>query len=58
MNNFNPQNKQIVFNPNQFAQMVPNLTNNMLQQLVQQALSQGIPQAQIDEGLKYIASLR
>lgn len=60
MNNFNNYNNFSTpqFNPNQFKQMVPNLTDNMLVQLAQQARAQGISEQQIKQGLEYIKSLR
>ena len=64
MNNFNfrpqPQfqNPKTAFNPYQFAQIAPSITDNMLQQLVEQAKTLGIPQEQIDNGIKYISSLK
>lgn len=69
MNSFNPFNmlmnkqinstpKQTIINPQQFKQMVPMLNQNILQQLVQQARSQGISDQDIQQGLNYIQSLK
>lgn len=69
MNLFNPlntlMNKQVNFTPKentinlqQFRQMVPMLNQNILQQLVQQARSQGISDQDIQQGLNYIQSLK
>ena len=69
MNSFNPFNmlmnkqmnstpKQNTINPQQFKQMVPMLNQNILQQLVQQARSQGISDQDIQQGLNYIQSLK
>ena len=44
-------------NPSQFQQMVPNLTNDMLVQLAQQARAQGMSEQVIKEGLEYIQSM-
>lgn len=52
-----PQNQQ-PFDPVQFQKMVPNLNNLMLQQIIQQARAQGIPENKIQEGVNYINSLR
>lgn len=46
------------FDPDKFQRMIPNLNNNLLQQVIQQARSQGIPENKIQEGLNYINSLR
>lgn len=54
--NFTP--KQNTINPQQFKQMVPMLNQNILQQLVQQARSQGISDQDIQQGLNYIQSLK
>lgn len=52
------QNNQQPFDPAQFQRLIPNLNNNMLQQLVQQARAQGISENKIQEGINYINSLR
>lgn len=41
-------------NPNQFKAWLPNLNQNMLNQLVLQARNQGIPEKEIQAGLQYI----
>lgn len=60
--NFNQPQAQVVntkqFDPVKFQQMLPNMNNNMLQQIIQQARAQGIPEYTIQEGLSYINSLR
>ena len=53
-----PQQQQQVgtlkVNPNQFKAWLPNLNQNMLNQLVLQARQQGIPEKEIQAGLQYI----
>lgn len=57
MLNQNNSNK-IPFNPTQFQQMAPSITNNMLEQLVRQAQMQGISNKDIEIGLDYILKMR
>ena len=62
MMNFNqmlrPQQQTTGINPQQFKQWLPQINNNMLQQLVQQARQQGISENDIQAGLKFINSMR
>ena len=63
MMNFNqmlrPQQQQATgINPQQFKQWLPQINNNMLQQLAQQARQQGISENDIQAGLKFINSMR
>lgn len=62
MMNFNqmlrPQQQVTGINPQQFKQWLPQINNNMLQQLVQQARQQGISENDIQAGLKFINSMR
>ena len=55
-----PQQQQQMsgVNPQQFQQWLPNLNNNMLQQLVQQARQQGISEQDIKTGLEFLNQLR
>lgn len=55
--NQNFSNK-VPFNPTQFKQMAPNITNNMLEYLVKQAQMQGISSKDIESGLDYILKMR
>lgn len=45
-------------NPEQFKQMINKLDENTLNSLVQQAQSLGMSNEQIQEGLKYIQSMK
>ena len=45
-------------NPAQFQQYVPNLNDNILSQLANQARQQGISEQDINNGLNFIRSLR
>ena len=56
--NFQQNNKMPQFNEAQFKQFVPQLTDNILQQFVEEARRQGISEGDITAGLQYINSLR
>lgn len=56
--NQNQQAGMIKVNPQQFRQWLPQLNDNIISQLKQQARSQGISEKDIEEGLKFINSLR
>lgn len=49
---------RIPINPNQFQQMAHSITDNMLEQLVRQAQSQGISNKDIEAGLDFILKMR
>ena len=49
---------RVPFNLNQFQQMAHGITDNMLEQLVRQAQSQGISNKDIENGLDYILKIR
>ena len=51
-------NQRPQINPNQFMQVVMTLDQNALAQLVQMARNQGISDQDIQDGLKFINSLR
>lgn len=55
--NYSNQNKTPI-NQEQFRQIVPNLSENFLEQLVKQAKSQGISEKDIEDGLKFIKNLK
>lgn len=48
----------IPLNQNQFKQFLPNIDDNMLQQLVQQARNQGMSDSDIQAGLNFIKQLK
>lgn len=52
------QPQQTGVNPQQFRQWLPQLNQNMLQQLIAQARQQGISDNDIQTGLNYINQLR
>lgn len=58
--NFQPTlaNQPPQFNPDQFKQVVSQIDENTLNNLVQQARYLGMSNEQIQEGLKYIQSMR
>lgn len=59
MNNFyNPMYNRQPINQPQFKQMVSSVSDNMLQQLVQAARTQGISDADIEAGLIFIKQLK
>ncbi len=59
MNNFyNPMYNRQPINQAQFKQMIPNISDNMLQQLVQAAQMQGISNVDIEAGLNFIKQMR
>ena len=59
MNNFyNPIYNRQPINQAQFKQMVSSVSDNMLQQLVQAARTQGISDADIEAGLIFIKQLK
>jgi hypothetical protein len=45
-------------NPQQFQQWLPQVNQNMLQQLINQARQQGMNDADIQAGLNFINSMR
>lgn len=45
-------------NKEQFKSFLPNINNNMMQQLVQKARAQGISDSDIEAGLNFINTLR
>lgn len=63
-NNFQPtyqptlNNQPPKFNPEQFKQVVSQIDENTLNNLVQQARYLGMSNEQIQEGLKYIQSMK
>ena len=59
MNSFNTSNQQQFsqINPEQFKASVCNISDNLLQQLVQQARSKGVPEESIQEGIAFIKQL-
>ena len=58
MNNSANASKNIPLNQQQFKQFLPQINNNALQQLVQQAKNQGISDIDIQNGLNFINSLK
>lgn len=58
MNNSTNVSKNIPLNQQQFKQFLPQINNNALQQLVQQAKNQGISDIDIQNGLNFINSLK
>ena len=56
MTYYNPNQPPI--NPEQFKQMIPNLNQSFLEQLVKQAKEKGISDQDIQDGLKFIQSMR
>ena len=65
MNQFNNQlqfpmqpQQQTGVNPQQFQQWLPQINQNMLQQLVNQARQQGMSDLDIQAGLNFINSMR
>ncbi len=56
--NFQQNNKMPQFNEAQFKQIVPQLTDNILQQFIDEARRQGISDGDITAGLQYINSLK
>lgn len=63
-NNFQPtyqptlNNQPPKFNPEQFKQVVSQIDENTLNNLIQQARFLGMSNEQIQEGLKYIQSMK
>ena len=54
-----PQQQQMTgVNPQQFQQWLPQINQNMLQQLINQARQQGMSDADIQAGLNFINSMR
>lgn len=45
-------------NPQQFKQLAPNITQDMLVQLARQALAQGISEQEIEAGINFIQQLK
>lgn len=58
MNPMNNNSQKIPLNQQQFKQYLPNIDNNILQQLAQQARNQGIPDSDIQAGLNFINQLK
>lgn len=60
MNNLlnQPQQSMNGINPQQFQKWLPQINNNMLQQLMQQARQQGMNEKDIQAGVQFINSLR
>lgn len=56
MNYFNSNQKPI--NPEQFRQIVPSLNQSFLEQLVKQARQKGISEQDIQDGLKFIQTMK
>lgn len=52
----NPQQNGV--NPQQFKKILPQINNTMLQQLIEQARQQGISEKDIQDGIKFINSMR
>ena len=50
--------QQVGINPQQFQQWLPQLNQNMLQQLIAQARQQGISDKDIQAGINFINQLR
>lgn len=57
-NQVQPQQRQAGINKQQFQQWLPQINNNMLDQLVAQARQQGISEQDIQAGLQFINSMR
>lgn len=53
-----PQQQMTGVNPQQFQQWLPQINQNMLQQLISQARQQGMNDADIQAGLNFINSMR
>ena len=54
-----PQQQQMTgVNPQQFQQWLPQINQNMLQQLINQARQQGMNDTDIQAGLNFINSMR
>lgn len=56
--NFNGGNQIPPINQQQFKQFLPQLNNNMIEQIVAQARQQGISEQDIQNGLNFISQLR
>ena len=56
--NFNGGNQTPPINQQQFRQFLPQLNNNMIEQIVAQARQQGISEQDIQNGLNFIFQLR
>ena len=54
----NKRQQNIPLNQNQFKQFLPNIDDNILQQLVQQAKQQGISDNDIQAGINFIKQLK
>lgn len=50
--------KNIPINQQQFKQFLPNIDNNMLEQLANQARSQGMSENEIQAGINFIKNLK
>ena len=54
-----PQQRQMTgVNPQQFQQWLPQINQNMLQQLISRARQQGMSDSDIQAGLNFINSMR
>lgn len=58
MNNLQPRQQVTGINPQQFQKWLPQINDNMMQQLIQQARQQGISETDIQAGLNFIKQLR
>lgn len=56
--NFNGGSQTPPINQQQFRQFLPQLNNNMIEQIVAQARQQGISEQDIQNGLNFISQLR
>jgi hypothetical protein len=53
-----PQQQMTGVNPQQFQQWLPQINQNMLQQLISRARQQGMSDSDIQAGLNFINSMR
>lgn len=58
MNNLLPRQQMTGINPQQFQKWLPQINDNMMQQLIQQARQQGISEQDIKTGLEFLNQLR
>ena len=58
MNNLLPRQQMTGINPQQFQKWLPQINDNMMQQLIQQARQQGISERDIKTGLEFLNQLR
>lgn len=57
-NNLLPHQQVTGINPQQFQKWLPQINDNMMQQLIQQARQQGISEQDIKTGLEFLNQLR